>query len=69
MEIMVRTVQLLDQRLALNEEQVRAMRSELLQRPPLAAKDNVPLEMPKVVESSGPEEEPKGRPLAGSMRS
>ena len=52
----MRTVQLLDQRLALNEEQVRAMRSELLQRerPPLVAK-NVALEMPKPVES-GPEE-------------
>lgn len=32
LEIMARTVQLLDQRLALNEEQVKAMRSELLQQ-------------------------------------
>ncbi|CAK9117665.1 unnamed protein product [Durusdinium trenchii] len=34
LEIMVRTVQLLDQRLALNEEQVNAMRAELLQARP-----------------------------------
>jgi len=32
LEIMMRTVQLLDQRLALNEQQVTAMRSELLQQ-------------------------------------
>eukprot|EP00435_Cladocopium_sp_Y103_P019908 s1693_g4.t2 len=46
LEIMARTVQLLDQRLALNEEQVKAMRSELLQQNALELKVPLPVPLP-----------------------